>query len=576
MKPTIGLKIGSGLGLALLAITIIGSSAYRSTSNLTQAMEDVDHSHRVIESLERLLSTLKDAETGQRGFVLSGDNTYLEPYISALSRIDQHLQSLRELTKDSTEQQQKLQSLTPLIQERLSTLNTMIENRREVNGGDKLKQIALMDKGKVVMDAIRTGIGELISEESILLDKRSETTAKNAYSTQLTILISTIVSFIVLSFATVWLTRNISNPLKEITHIAEAIANADLNTSVPIYSREDEIGKLSKAFFRMNRSLQRMAKQVQQIAMNDLTLEIRPISESDQLGHALHTMVNNLRSANKEVSEGISILVTSAKEILVAASQVTSNAVETGTAIAQTSTTVEEVKQTAHLSSQKATYVSDSAQKAALIAHEGRASVEASIHEMKRIHTQMDLINESVVKLSEQSQTIGEIITAVNNLAEQSNLLAVNAAIEAAKAGDRGRGFAVVAQEIKSLAEQSKQATAQVRVLLGDIQKSTTSAVMVTEQGSKAVETGMNQTIAAGESIRLLADSITEASQAATQIAVSSQQQLVGTDQVAMAIESIKKASMQNVSGTRQTETAAQSLHELGQRLQKLVENFKL
>ncbi len=576
MKPTIGLKIGSGLGLALLAITIIGSSAYRNTSNLTQAMEDVDHSHRVIESLERLLSTLKDAETGQRGFVISGDNTYLDPYISALSRIDQHLQSLRELTKDSTEQQQKLQSLTPLIQERLSTLNTMIENRREVNGGDKLKQIALMDKGKVVMDAIRTGIGELISEESILLDKRSETTAKNAYSTQLTILISTIVSFIVLSFATAWLTRNISNPLKEITHVAEAIANADLNTSVTIYSREDEIGKLSKAFFRMNRSLQRMAKQVQQIAMNDLTLEIRPISESDQLGHALHTMVNNLRSANKEVSEGISILVTSAKEILVAASQVTSNAVETGTAIAQTSTTVEEVKQTAHLSSQKATYVSDSAQKAALIAHEGRASVEASIHEMKRIHTQMDLINESVVKLSEQSQTIGEIITAVNNLAEQSNLLAVNAAIEAAKAGDRGRGFAVVAQEIKSLAEQSKQATAQVRVLLGDIQKSTTSAVMVTEQGSKAVETGMHQTIAAGESIRLLADSITEASQAATQIAVSSQQQLVGTDQVAMAIESIKKASMQNVSGTRQTETAAQSLHELGQRLQKLVENFKL
>src|SRR5690606_32866337 len=146
--------------------------------------------------------------------------------------------------------------------------------------------------------------------------KRSETAAKNAKSTQLTILISTILSFIVLSLATVWLTRNISHSLKEITYVAEAIANAELNTSVNIYAREDEIGKLSKAFFRMNRSLQRMAKQVQQIAQNDLTLEIKPISESDRLGHALHTMVHNLRSANRELGDGISILVTSAKEIL--------------------------------------------------------------------------------------------------------------------------------------------------------------------------------------------------------------------------------------------------------------------
>src|SRR5690606_8931556 len=163
MKPTIGLKIGCGLGLALLAITIIGSAAYRSTSNLTQAMEEVDHSHRVIESLEQLLSTIKDAETGQRGFLISGDNVYLEPYISALSRIDQHLQTLRELTKDNPDQQQKAHSLTPIIQERLSALNTRVEARREMNVNDRATQIVIMDKGKIIMDAIRTGVGELIS-----------------------------------------------------------------------------------------------------------------------------------------------------------------------------------------------------------------------------------------------------------------------------------------------------------------------------------------------------------------------------------------------------------------------------
>ncbi len=112
---------------------------------------------------------------------------------------------------------------------------------------------------------------------------------------------------------------------------------------------------------------------------------------------------------------------------------------------------------------------------------------------MKRIQTHMDSIAASIVRLSDQSQAIGEIIASVNDLAEQSNLLAVNAAIEAAKAGEQGKGFAVVAQEVRSLAEQSKQATAQVRNILGDIQKATSAAVMATEQGSKAVEAGVKQ-----------------------------------------------------------------------------------
>lgn len=180
------------------------------------------------------------------------------------------------------------------------------------------------------------------------------------------------------------------------------------------------------------------------------------------------------------------------------------------------------------------------------------------------------------MRLSEQSQAIGEIIATVNDLAEQSNLLAVNAAIEAARAGEQGKGFAVVAQEVKSLAEQSKHATAQVRTILGDIQKATSAAVLATEQGNKAVEAGVKQSAEAGESIRLLTDSVTEGAQAAVQIAASSQQQMVGMDQVALAMENIKQASIQNVSGTKQAEAAAESLHELGQKLKQLAEQYKV
>jgi methyl-accepting chemotaxis protein len=164
----------------------------------------------------------------------------------------------------------------------------------------------------------------------------------------------------------------------------------------------------------------------------------------------------------------------------------------------------------------------------------------------------------------------------VNDLADQSNLLAVNAAIEAAKAGEQGKGFAVVAQEVRSLAEQSKKATVQVRTILGDIQRATNGAVMATEQGTKAVEAGVKQASQSGESVKALAESVVESSQAATQIAASSQQQLLGMDQVASAMENIKIATTQNIAGAQQSEAAAQNLQDLGHKLKHLVGRYKL
>ena len=287
------------------------------------------------------------------------------------------------------------------------------------------------------------------------------------------------------------------------------------------------------------------------------------------LGLALGALLT--RSITRQLREAVMQLSSSSSEILATTTQVAAGAAETASAVSETTATVEEVKQTAMVSSQKAKYVSESAQKVLQVSQAGRKSVEGAIQGMQRIQEQMESIAESIVRLSEQSQAIGEIIASVNDLAEQSNLLAVNAAIEAARAGEQGKGFAVVAQEVKSLAEQSKQATSQVRTILGDIQKATSAAVMATEQGNKAVEAGVKQSSEAGDAIRLLADGVTEAAQAAVQIAASSQQQMVGMDQVALAMENIKQASMQNVSGTRQAEVAAQSLHTLGQKLSAMI-----
>lgn len=287
-------------------------------------------------------------------------------------------------------------------------------------------------------------------------------------------------------------------------------------------------------------------------------------------------MFRLLRQILSRIREGIIILSESTADILATVTEVSTGAAETATAIAETTTTIEEVRQTAQLSNEKANLVAETSQKAANIAIEGKQSVLETIEGMRKISQQMMLITESVIKLAEQSRTIAEITTTVTDIADQSNLLAVNAAIEAAKAGEQGRGFAVVAQEIRSLSEQSKQSTNQVKEILNDIQKSVNLAVQATENGNTVVETGSVLSAQSGEVIQLMTDSVTEAAEAAIQISASSQQQKAGMEQLVPAMENIKLASEQSVIGNKQTQKAAQALDELGKNLKTLIDRYKV
>ena len=314
-------------------------------------------------------------------------------------------------------------------------------------------------------------------------------------------------------------------------------------------------------------------------AARDITQRKRIDEELKELNRTLEERVaertRKLVSQNEEILEAAAILAASSGQIMTSMSQIATGAAETAAAVSETTTVVEEVKMTGQVSSQKARKVSEVAQKAVSVAKTGRKAVDDSVAGMGHIQDQVSSIAESIMRLSEQSQTIGEIISTVKDLAEQSNLLAVNAAIEAAKAGEQGKGFAVVAQEVKSLAEQSREATAQVRSILNDIQKATNAAVLATEQGNQAVGIGVRQSREAGEAIRQMGESIEEAAQAAVQIVASSQEQSTGMDQVVLAMGNIKQASEENVSGMKQVEQTLQNLHDLGQKLKKLVEQYK-
>ena len=372
------------------------------------------------------------------------------------------------------------------------------------------------------------------------------------------------------------LARLIASPLLPISAVAGRIAEGDLTQDVRIPARRDEVGMLAAAFARMTEGLREKARVAELIAQGDLSVAVHRQSDRDVLGNAFATMVERLRAVTMELAQGINVLSVSASQISTSTSQLASGATETAVAISETTTTVEEVRQTAEVSSQKAKHVSESAQRVADVAESGQRSTEEMTAGMERIQHQMESIAESMMRLSEQSQAVSEIVATVEDLAGQSKLLAVNASIEAVKAGEYGKGFSVVAQEVKSLAEQSRQATARVRGILGEIQRATAAAVLATEQGTAAVEAGARQSEQAAHSIQALSGSVSEAAHAAVQIAASSHQQLVGVDQVATAMDNIRTASTQNVESARQLESAAVSIKDLGERLRTLAATYRV
>ncbi|MFO7599301.1 MAG: methyl-accepting chemotaxis protein, partial [Candidatus Desulfacyla sp.] len=333
------------------------------------------------------------------------------------------------------------------------------------------------------------------------------------------------------------LARSIAGPLKEVAGVVKRVADGDLTVATGVVKRSDEVGLLMNAF---------------------------------------HEMVAYLRDQTREMREGANTIAASISELSSTASQLASTSSETSSSVSEVTTTVEEVKQTAELASEKAGMVAEKAEQAYEVSEMGKDASRKTGEGMGMIKDEMAYIADSITKLSEHMQRIGEIINSVTDIADQSNLLSVNASIEAAKAGEYGKGFAVVAQEVKSLADQSKEATKQVRTILNDIQKATGNAVMATERGSKAVEKGVDLAGRSGDTIRTLAESISESAQAAVQISSSSQQQLAGMDQLVQAMESIKDASMQNVDGARQLEGAINGLEELGRNLKGMAERFRV
>jgi methyl-accepting chemotaxis protein len=409
--------------------------------------------------------------------------------------------------------------------------------RVQIAGGDDQLRLASLTKTQQVdFSDINLVLNNLISAYQIKTEQNINSVAMIIENKRMLLYIIGVILILLASVLIAFLNSNLALPLLDLSRSAQTVSTGDLTVSIAHTDRKDEIGVLAKSFSEM---------------------------------------VNSLKTITVELNEAAISLNTYANKIFNNTAELASSSTETVAAITETTATVEEVRQTSYLSNKKAKEVAERAQESFDISATGQESTSSTITGIQRFGTHMHTISENILKLNERSRLIGEIIAAVNDIAEQSNLLAVNASIEAARAGEQGKGFAVVAQEIRNLAEQSKQSTSQVRLILQDIQNFVNSAVLSTEQASKALEDGIKTANQTGVVITELVKSIEVSYDASLQITSSNQQQQIGMDQIASAMENIRTASSHNANSTREVESYTNQLLNLSNSIAKQIKRFK-
>jgi methyl-accepting chemotaxis protein len=483
MNWTFGRKLALGFTIAVLTVLVIGFSGHRATATLIDNDYWVEHTNEVRHQLGQMLSSLKDVETGQRGYLLTGDESFLTPYEAGLAETNKAQTEVRRLTQDNPEQQRRLDALAPIVVARLTVLGQLVEQRRK-DGLDAVLKGGQLLQGKHHMDEIRRIAAEMDEDENKLLVRRRESAQLAAGSAQTTILWGSVLGTVLVALAGVTISRSLSS----------------------------------------------------------------------QIGVAVRH------------------IQTSAAELQAAANQQATGAKEQATAMSEVTTTISELLATSRQIAESARRVADIAGQTASQARSGDVTVVRGSEAVAAIKRQVDAIVSHMLELGKKSQQIGAVLDIVAELAEQTNILAINATIEAAGAGESGRRFGVVADEIRKLADRVGGSTKEIRGLIDDVRAAVNTTVMTTETGSKAVEAGADQFGQVAASFRQISGQVATTTEAAKEIELSTKQQATAVEQVNLAITNVAQASKESEVSTGQTLRTAVELASLSRDLLKLVE----
>jgi methyl-accepting chemotaxis protein len=314
------------------------------------------------------------------------------------------------------------------------------------------------------------------------------------------------------------------------------------------------------------------------LARGDLTVEV-DASGRDETGllmSALKNMTENLRTIIGQVSSTSSLVASAANQLHSTSELIATGAEEVACQAATVATAGEEMAATSGDIAQNCQMAAEGAHRASQTASNGAAIVERTVVVMGQIATKVQESAKTVESLGERSDQIGAIIGTIEDIADQTNLLALNAAIEAARAGEQGRGFAVVADEVRALAERTTRATKEIDEMIKAIQREVKGAVISMERGVHQVETGTEEAASSGHALQEILTQINDVAMQVSQIATAAEEQTATTGEISSNMQQITEVVQQTSQGAYESATAASQLNGNAEELQRLVKQFKL
>ena len=590
-------KLYLGFGSIVAIILILLGVAYNSFARLSEANKWDRHTMEVLSEISKIHNSILQIQVEARGYILTGNEASLNPETDEMAVLTQHTQKALSMTVDNKPQAERFRKIDQLTTSWVKDwINPQIEKRRALGntpGATETVARNMVASGYPAVVQANRLLDEAAAEESRLLAERTATSAQLQETMMLTLALGGLLCVVLALGIAYLLGRSILGPLNSLTDAVGRIAGGEQGARAAILSG-DELGQVTEEFNRMAQTIQdnqanelaatntlrakvdSLLEVVSKAASGDLTGKVT-ITGSDaigQLGNGQAKMFENLRSLLNNVQKAGIQVTTSATEIAASARQ------QEATGIEQAQTSVEILSTTKEISANTSQLLKTMEDATAVADYTTNATAEAQ-NNLKRMDSTMqhmvsatDSINAKLAALSEKASNINSVLITITKVADQTNILSLNAAIEAEKAGEAGRGFSVVATEIRRLTDQTSVSTWDIEQMLKEMQSAVSASVMGMDKFSEEIRRSVGEVRQVTDQLSGVMDQVQKLAPQFDAVLQGMQSQAIGASQISDTMMQLNDATQQTVESLKATSEAVHQLQYAAGDLQSSVSNF--